>query len=126
MILFKPEHAELILEGRKTQTRRFWKACRIKLGSVHQCYTRPAFARPPGKPFATIEIVSIRRQAVFDMTLEDLQAEGGYTSQWEYAAALAKINGIPYHEAHQRPAWVVDFQLIGGTAEKPHSVSEGA
>ena len=31
MILFKPYHAKLILEGKKTQTRRLWRKPRVKI-----------------------------------------------------------------------------------------------
>jgi len=59
MILFTPEMAKAILDGRKTVTRRRWKKPRVKVGSIHLAYTRPAFARPPGKPFARVRIVSV-------------------------------------------------------------------
>ena len=42
MLLFKPEHVQPILEGRKTQTRRMWPDDRPRAlaGSIHQARTR--------------------------------------------------------------------------------------
>lgn len=106
MILFKPEHVEPILRGEKTQTRRLGKR-RWRQGALHQCYTRPAFANPPGKPFARVRIGAVRQERLDEITEADARAEG-YSSQPEYMAAFYRINGMvmPWE-----PVWVVTFQM---------------
>lgn len=112
MLLFKPEHVQPILDGRKTQTRRIWKRCRVLVGSIHQCYTRPAWAKPPGKPLFSVLITGHRVERLGDISDADALAEG-YAGVEDYHAAFARINrkkpdGCDMNaEVH-----VVDFELV--------------
>lgn len=98
MILFTPEMAQAILDGRKTVTRRRWKKPRVKVGGLHQCYTRPAFARPPGKPFARVRIVNVAFEwgVMGGLTREQQEAEAGlegFATRLDFYDAWYAING---------------------------------
>lgn len=103
MILFKPEHVAPILEGRKTQTRRMWKRCRVKVGGVHQCLTRLF-----GAPFAIVRILAVRQEGLEAISDEDVRREG-YETRGAYLLTFARINRL----AEADPlVWVVDFALV--------------
>ena len=108
MILFKPEHALLILGGRKTQTRRVGKR-RWNVGAVHACYTRPPFAKGGAEPFARVRILDVRWERLRAMTRQDVYAEG-YDSYSEYMDALERINGVKL--AGDDGVWVVEFVVV--------------
>jgi len=115
MILCTPEMAQAILDGRKTVTRRRWKRPRVKVGAIHQCYTRPAFARPPGKPFARVRIVSVLEErwcgAYAVPRIATLYAEArreGFATWDDFEAAYTAINGRP---AMRQPCYRVEFRL---------------
>ena len=107
MLLFKPEHVPLILDGTKTQTRRFWKRCRVKVGSVHQARTNMPWQDPSGH-FANIVIHDWYQQALAHMSLWEVEAEG-YRTKREYFAALAQINRREVTGWEE--VWVVDFEV---------------
>lgn len=111
MLLFKPEHVDPILRGQKTQTRRIWKRVRVKVGAVHQCYTRPAWAKPPGEPFARVLITGLRREKLRYISESDVLREG-YLHRDVYISAVARINGISRDEAMETAFDVVDFELV--------------
>ena len=125
MILFTPEMAEAILAGRKTVTRRRWKKPRVKVGAIHQCYTRPAFARPPGKPFARVRIVDVTYEdkpfgictyrgdgkMPRSSVMTEVGAEG-FDSAWpldEFCRVYKQING---ENALEEPCYRVEFELV--------------
>lgn len=120
----------MILDGRKTQTRRLWpksRHSRVKVGAVHQCYTRPAWMKvDPGTPFAQVKILDVRRQALGAITSEDARCEG-YDGRTDYLVAFAKINHWPVaslacpdcasrNDLLERLVWVVDFRLVSAPA----------
>jgi len=116
MILFKPEMAEKILTGEKTVTRRRWKRPRVKVGSIHQCYTRPAFARPPGKPFTKIRILDIRHELMpaYDWNglpeLSDMEAKREGFENWEaFARAWTAMHG---KKSENEPCYRVKFEVV--------------
>ncbi|MBC7092689.1 ASCH domain-containing protein [Candidatus Bipolaricaulota bacterium] len=116
MLLFKREHAELILSGRKTQTRRLGRK-RWKTGSIHQCrLSRRA------EPFALVRITGVRRERLGDISEEDARREG-YGSAEEYRKAFERIYGFWDPEAE---VWVVDFELTGREAEPALGAGGGA
>ena len=138
MILFKPEMKRAILEGRKTVTRRRWKKPRVKVGAIHQLYTRPAFARQPGEPFARVRIVDVfhekypgehvRRE--FEMPhstgvnwwedwIEDEARREGFASwadfQWAYLCVNVTRKALRQGAASplDEPCYRVEFVLEG-------------
>ena len=123
MILFQPAMAQAILEGCKTVTRRVWKRPRVRVGSEHLCYTRPAFARPPGRPFARIRILAVdRERSVMACQLgvwsdpAFLQSESereGFPDFEAFRAAWCQMHG-QYGLAH--PCFRVEFELTESLA----------
>lgn len=70
MVLFKKRLLELVLQGRKTQTRRLHKH-RLRPGRVYQ-----ARDRYTGPPQAFIKVKRRFEQRLGDMTEEEARAEG--------------------------------------------------
>lgn len=103
MILFKPKHIELILSGRKTQTRRTGK-CRWRVGSIHQAKTN---FKKGSKPFAFLRIVSVRQERLGDITEEDAKKEG-YPSVEAYKEVFKEIYG---RWDDDMMIWVIDFEV---------------
>lgn len=104
MILFKPEHVEPILEGRKTQTRRLG-AKRWNVGALHHAATR---LFDPAAVFARLQIVDVRRELLWAISPADVRAEG-YDSALEFAEAWSRINGpTPF----DTPVWAVEFEVV--------------
>lgn len=89
MILFKPEHKAMILNGTKTVTRRFWKKRRAVPGAIHQACL--AFSGPGRKPFALLRILEAYEERIKDISNEDVKAEG-YKTRDEYFRVLFEIN----------------------------------
>ena len=87
MLLFKPEHIPMILNGTKTQTRRVWKTRRVKVGNIYQCKITLF-----GKPFATVKVVGLREEMLGLISKEDCVAEG-YPKLYQFMNAWEKING---------------------------------
>lgn len=109
MLLFKPEHVAPILAGTKTQTRRIWSRCRVRVGAAHQCYTRPPMSG--GKPFCRVRIEAVHRERLGDISLANAWREG-YPNVDAYIDAFCRINrvcGAPV--VLNQVVWVVDFQL---------------
>jgi hypothetical protein len=113
MILFKPEHVEMILSGKKTQTRRFGKK-RWNVGSVHACYTRPPFARGGAQPFCRVRIKAVQAQCLGSMSIWDAQAEG-YDNVGAFVDAWERINGQNCWSP-RLAVWVVSFELRAATS----------
>ena len=113
MILFRPDMAQAILEGRKTVTRRRGK-CRWRVGAIHLIYTRPPFSRNPGKPVARVRIVSVTCEwgVMGGLTREQQEVEArleGFATRLEFYDTWYAING-PY-SAHDT-TWRVEFELV--------------
>ena len=86
MSLFKRKHVELILQGRKTQTRRI-HSHEWKLGRVYG--VRDMLF---GKPVAHIMVIRKFRQKLGDISLEDVGKEG-YGSLQEFQRAWEEVHG---------------------------------
>jgi len=102
VMLFKPEHAQMILRRKKTQTRRTGKK-RWKVGKIYQAKT----GHRGSEPFAYLLITGLRQEFLGQITDQDACREGyphipGYRKIWK------KINGR--WDPHQL-VWVVDFEL---------------
>ena len=120
MLLFKPEHTDLILSGRKVQTRRLGKR-RWKVGSVHGCYTRPPFAKGGAEPFCRVRILDVRQERLCGVSSRDAKAEG-YEDGEAFVRAFWRINGLEPRDASKGPldaqvgldpsVWVVTFDVV--------------
>jgi hypothetical protein len=135
MLLFISEHAPLILSGQKTQTRRMWKDCRVKVGSIHKCYTGGLpFSKCPeccgagwepadvgiapcracdGKgrlqPFASVRILRVWQEPLSKISADDCVAEG-YANRADYWYAFYGINKI-VGALENDTVWAVEFEL---------------
>ena len=102
MILFKPEHVEPILSGRKIDTRRMGRR-RWRDGAVHQARTRMLDA---SSTFAHLRILRVTREPLGAITEQGAWTEG-YDSRTAYLDAFAQINGSAPLDL---PVWVVRFE----------------
>jgi hypothetical protein len=87
MLLFRPEHKDMILSGRKIESRRLWKAWRVNVRSVQKAKLKmisPEF-------FAKLYIYDRWEERLGDISDESIHNEG-YGSREEFFAALARIN----------------------------------
>ena len=85
-MIFREEHIQMILEGRKTQTRRRHVHV-LKVGRVYRI-------QRSWYEWTDIQIVITRsfQQRLGDITEEDAKKEGGYTIE-EFRRVWEKING---------------------------------
>lgn len=103
MLLFKPRHRPLILDGTKTQTRRKWEKCRVRVGSIHQARTTLF-----GEPFARLKILKVRQpEPVSAISDSDARAEG-----YPDAAAFLDVWRWEFGCEDDR-VWVVEFEVVG-------------
>jgi len=86
MVLFKRVHLQLVLEGRKTQTRRTHRHM-WKVGRAYAIRDR-WFTKPQGHILVTHRF----KQRLGDISLEDVEKEG-YKSIEEYKKAWIEIYG---------------------------------
>jgi len=101
-LIFRREHIDLILEGRKTQTRRRHKHI-LKAGKVYGIKT--SWVHWTGH---RILITRVYRQRLGDITPEEARKEGGYTVE-EFKEVWRRINGSwnPDEEV-----WVYEFRAL--------------
>jgi len=115
MILFKPEHREMVLSGRKTETRRRGEK-RWNVGAIHACYTKPPFARGGAEPFAHVRILSVEPTTLVDTSPEAAFREG-YGDVASFVSAYCRINRIDtgdnlaFGEALYEPIWAIRFEV---------------
>jgi len=115
MILFKPEHREMVLSGRKTETRRRGEK-RWNVGAIHACYTKPPFARGGAEPFAKVRILSVEPTTLVDTSPEAAFREG-YGDVASFVSAYCRINRIDtgdnlaFGEALYEPIWAIRFEV---------------
>ena len=105
MILFKPEHVDMIRSGRKTQTRRIWKKPRAKVGAVHLAKTK-MLSR---EYFAKLRILDVYREFPSDISDDDARAEG-YDDAEAYLKAFCRINRLS--EVPDKTVFVVKFEVV--------------
>jgi len=109
MILFKPEHLDLILNGTKTQTRRISSngKKRWNVGAVHLAKTKMLSK----EYFAKLEILAVYPEAIMDISEEDARAEG-YPTRHAYLAAFCRINKLTYEDLVGLMVFVVKFRVV--------------
>lgn len=88
MMLFKKEHIPMILQGKKTATRRVWKRPQVKIGNIYKCKT----SMLSREYFAKVKVKEVYREALYFMTDFDARKEG-YNSIEEFVEIWKKING---------------------------------
>ena len=88
-MLFKPEHKEMILAGKKTATRRVWKKPRVKVGGIYKAKLKMLSK----DYFAKIKVTKLFKQPLKEMTQRDANKEG-YPNLKEFYNVWARINGI--------------------------------
>jgi hypothetical protein len=93
VILFREENVEPIIDGRKTQTRRFWSRWRVKVGGEYLIYTRPPWGKEPGRPVARIRVTKRWKEKLGDITHPNARAEG-FLNVAEFLAAFVRINHL--------------------------------
>lgn len=87
-MLFKRKHVEMILAGRKTQTRRLpGKSANYSVGRVYAVTDR-WFSKPQGHILITHKF----RQKLGEINSEDVKKEG-YNSLQEFSRAWEEVNG---------------------------------
>jgi len=120
-MIFGPDMVDLILSGQKTQTRRprhgsnptgkrgGWidEPCRYREG--HTYAVQPGRGK---KGIARIRVLSVRPEALCDMTPEDINAEG-FAGPVEFQTRWLLI--------HKRgnwldPVWAIRFELVEESA----------
>ncbi len=87
-MLFKPEHKDMILAGRKIATRRVWKKPRVKVGGIYKSKLQMLSK----DYFAKIKVIKLFKQRLGDMTQRDCEKEG-YYEMGEFRNIWIKING---------------------------------
>lgn len=92
----------MILNGRKTQTRRIGKK-RWRKHSIHQARLNFKDA-----PFAKLKILDVYQEKLGEITQEDVYAEG-YDTIEQYYDVFRKLNGDIDLDAE---IWVVKFKLL--------------
>jgi hypothetical protein len=106
MLLFKPEHVPLILNGTKTQTRRIWKRKRCNVGAVHLAKTEMLSK----DYFAKLKILRVWQEELGEISESDAKAEG-YASRKEYFAVFIEINKIEVVKL-DLVVWCVEFKKV--------------
>jgi len=87
-MLFKPEHKDMILKGKKTATRRVWKKRMVKEGGVYKCKLKMLSK----DYFAKIVVMEVYEEQLKDMDDEDAKSEG-YKNMEAFKEIWIKING---------------------------------
>ncbi len=112
MMLFKPEHVPMVLDGTKTETRRIWKRQRAKVGSIHLAKTKMLSK----DYFARLRILSVHQEPLLNISEEGAKAEG-YSSREGYLEAFYRINNLSPHRQFytfqdEILVWVVRFEVV--------------
>lgn len=105
MMLFKPIHIILIMNGEKTVTRRNWKKKMAKKGNTYACQT-DFYQKRENCP-VIIKANKVYQEPLGEMTKEDLEKEGGYT-RTEFKRLWKKMHGW---WNPNRKVWVVEFEM---------------
>lgn len=115
MLLFKPFLIEKILTGEKTETRRLWTNCRVKVGSIHLVHPnlRASFKQEP--PACKVKILSVRQEYLGAITPDAVRREGFPDGDVKrFIDGFQEINAKK-HDPSRSPlgimVWVVQFKL---------------
>lgn len=108
-MLFRPEHVKMILEGKKTATRRVWKFARVIEGHVYKAKTKMLSK----ESFANLYILRVYKQKLKRMTEKDANKEG-YPTMDAFKKVWESINGF-WNENLE--VYVVEFKLVKENAK---------
>ena len=109
MILFTRETAEMIVLGRKTQTRRCWKKGRtVKPGSIHWAQTDYSAS----SRFARLVIIDTREEDPMTISEEDARREG-FDSQSDFIKAYYALNPRADQDvaSGEKKHYVINFRV---------------
>jgi len=119
----------MILQGRKTETRRFWDVPKVAAGMIEEavtikgqcpvchgeqvlldecCYECKGVGELEAEKIADIEILDVRAQKVCDFTDEDAKAEGMSTHDELWRGLMDIYGELPL----QRECFAVRFRLV--------------
>ena len=103
-MLFKPEHKEMILSGRKTATRRNWKRPMVKVGGEYKAKLKMLSK----DYFAKIKVIKLFKQQLYEMSFADVKKEG-YDCFEDFLKVWEKVNGNygPFEEVD-----VIEFEVV--------------
>ena len=126
VLSFSKGDAQKILNGEKTETRRFWRKCRVSSGSLQQAKCDGGLARP----FAVLRIEGVYQEALAMMSEESIKAEG-YDDQIEFLSDLLRstmkkkgefsvmdIAPGRFGKLLERKIWVVKFLVVERLVER--------
>ncbi|MCJ7443880.1 MAG: ASCH domain-containing protein [Methanotrichaceae archaeon] len=91
-ITFRSDHIRMIMEGRKTQTRRNWKdqyAKRMRPGTL-LAVKNSRFSK---EIYCKIKLIDVHQERLGDISKEDASKEGCYSID-EYQNVWEEINGM--------------------------------
>lgn len=121
MIFKEPEHVVMILDGKKTQTRRLGNK-RWNVGVIHPL-KRSRFE----KPFAKAEILEVWQERLIEIKDEDVKAEG-YETREEFFRAFGEINRIQEEkdgvDLPSLEVWAIKFRVVQKLEGIRHEVLE--
>ena len=103
-LIFTERNIELILQGKKTQTRRIWKRIKVKKGGIYKI-RRHIFSK---KHYGLIQVTNIRKEKLGDITEEDAKKEG-CSSVAEFKKVWKEIYGKWNPE---QEVYVIEFKLL--------------
>lgn len=103
-MIFTKHHIQLIQTGCKTQTRRFWKKPRVKVGKTYKLQTQ--FFKKEN--LGSIRIIGLRQKALGSVTQSDAR-KLGYSSKSAYLTALAEIRRKKLKPS--KKVWAIDFEF---------------
>ena len=115
-MLFKKEMANLILDGLKTQTRRFSLKRPARPGSLHYAQRK---LYDPSSRFARLQILRVWEWNGVDITPEDAIAEG---FKHNHTGSDKELTGrfLNYYQylnrkasrPHERKHWAIEFEVV--------------
>lgn len=109
-MLFKKQHMEMILSGKKTQTRRAWKKPMAKVGGIYMCKLQMLSK----EYFAKIKVLKMWKEYIDDCSEEDAIKEG-YGCRDEFLKVFEEINPKFLQGSL---IWVIEFELVRKTGDK--------
>jgi hypothetical protein len=105
-VIFRPELADLVARGVKTETRR-----PVKPGQTCRYHPSREYAVQPGRgqhAVARIRVTDVWQEALSDITPESIEREG-FASYRAFDTYWKKLYG---HVDHEQRVWAIRFELV--------------